>query len=79
MKLYYVKMTFKDEPNEQIIKDEHKIILDSCSITSKLLTAKEALKLFNELYAVWGKKTGFDYKCIEIYKSGDNLPKRILI
>ena len=46
---------------------------------TRKMTAKEVLKYFNKLYAVWDTLKEFNYTSIEIYKSGDNLPKRILI
>ena len=46
---------------------------------TRKMTAKEVLKSFNKLYAVWDTLKEFNYTSIEIYKSGDNLPKRILI
>lgn len=46
---------------------------------TELKTAKDVLKSFNKLHSVWDILKEFNYTSIEIYKTGDSLPKRILI
>lgn len=56
-----------------------KVTVKGESSVTKLMSARDALKSFNKLYDVWGVLKEFNYTSIEMYKIGDNLPKRILL